>query len=656
MASSVPPPLLRRNAVRSASPATSTGPVLARAALSTPMEDVRESKSSAPSSSSNPNPGSSAASQLLRLSSSAVPQASPPPPSSSAAPLASHLAPVAAGASGAAIDRSLARPVGARLHAMQGGHMIPLHPEGPMGSVTMINSDHLQRLASKGVEWAVKALARYMQDRYNDRGNHTGNSTDGHSMIRESKRRREASGGYKHSRDGPVARDGPGAGIHGSEVILPNISRDHLDLHTRQYLRFDRTYESDWTYYNPFSIAAFYQFDADTPYNPVGPVYAVEGAAYDASALSFSWIWGDGDTGQCPLMNFGMPYTSDAATPALTPKAYDVSAAPSGWGQALVDMLNLAHMLQYWCVPVVEMIIERLPENPQFGDAFVNNEGIPQPGNDDKGLFYLAPWGGEPGWFAYATDAGAGTTAGAPNKYNLTGDVAANIWSAVETDAFKYRKVYQRFNKSDRHPDHISLAVSPTNPTFVASQLPDTPGTPATVLQGFQESAYIDIYDWANNTKVIKGFCFKLMWANNNPLSSASVADPKTAAYYASMKYRIKFRMRVVAKGAHSWDDAAAIPAAMVAARAKDQHTAMAAIAPEVVKARQDKDLRSANLLAQAARQLAGAAPSPDEDDDWEDSLCTDVKRQKFTASTQPQTSQQQQVPAQPTFPPQLMR
>lgn len=421
-------------------------------------------------------------------------------------------------------------------------------------------------------------------------------------------------------------RSGPGA-TSSSSPILPPMLRSHIPMHTRQYFRFERSYESNWTYWSPFSTGTnydqFWQYDGSTG--------AVAGAAYDTWACSFNWNYGDQSVaGNCPVMRLGSP--AGGGTP-LSPIIYGTSGA--NWGQACADLAILSNCLQYWSVPTIEIMIERLPENLNTSGT-VNTAGA-QPGdpglsNESYGYFYIAPYGGEPGWYNYDEDAGV-TKAGAPNKTNLTGGHAANMWNALQSDAFKYRKQFNRLAPGVEHPDYIHQTVTPTMPTFVTST---TSGGEVTQLQGYQHSPVVDIYDWANGTVTPQGFCFKVVWMFDAPLSS-SAAQSATAASYSPMDYRVKFRMSVRAHGAQPFEDQV-VSADILSARCKSSVDGVKATAQVLAAHRKTLVETASAQLKVAAVQLGQAPPVSQQaqptvdhsDDDEFVEVLDKIKRQKL--------------------------
>lgn len=439
-----------------------------------------------------------------------------------------------------------------------------------------------------------------------------------------------------HGRYGRGIDEGSGeeGGFAGSTPLLPPMLRSHIPLNTRQYHKFYRTYESDWSVWQPFfgspgaAGSEFWQYDGST--------VTQAGAAYDAWAFSFNWQYGaQTSSGNVPKIMTGKPTAGTSLVTSLTPGTYAIGEG--NWGQACSDLAILSQVLQYWRVPKIEIMIERLPESINIASLLNtagNQPGTPTLPNTTVGYFVLAPWAGDPGWFLYDGVAGTpDTIAGSPNKINLTGGYASNMWGALQTSAWKYHKKYDRLCKNSKHPDYIHMTVAPTNPTFV--QTTTDAGVTAT-LQGYQGPQWIDIYDWAQNTIIPQGFCGKVMWIFDAPLSNSATGTPITYASYQPLKYRVKFRMAVEAMGAQPWDEALIVATDIQRERMKLNMEGLTATAKAVQAARLAAAQDMVNDCVAEAKSLnAPVVPGPNtqtdgDDSDFED-LVHDVKRQKIS-------------------------
>lgn len=412
--------------------------------------------------------------------------------------------------------------------------------------------------------------------------------------------------------------DGTTSGDAGYKVTPPPMLRSHIQLHTRQYFRFKRSYVSDWRLYTPFSTASGtgynyannWQFDTATT--------SVAGAAYDVFAFSFRWFYGPQTTsGSVPLISMGAP--ANYAYQPLTPLTYAIGEG--NWGQACADLAILCQILQYWRVSKIGFHVERLPENINVAGTDNNSysqPGVPSLSNVNYGKFILGPWDGRPGWFSYASDGlAAGVNGGCPNKTNLTGGYASNMFTALESDAWPQHRQHARLAPGNQHPDTISMTVAPVLPILTSVT---TPSSSTVVLSGFQGPRTLDIYDWANGTAWHNGFVGKIMWLNQAPIGAAS--------NYASMQYRVKFTMEVEAFGAQPYTEML-IPTALVEARGTSSMEATKAVAAAVIKARQAQEVKAQADLAAATSMLQLALPHAAPPDSIS-SLESALKRQRL--------------------------
>lgn len=461
----------------------------------------------------------------------------------------------------------------------------------------------------------------------------------------DGRRERERRSGVGGARGDAGGSEG---GFSGSTPLLPPMLRSHIPLQTRQYHKFYRTYESDWNVWEPFkgspgaAFSEFWQYDGQTS--------TQAGAAYDTWAFSFSWRYGaQTSAGNVPLIVTGKPQPTPPSI-SLTPTTYAIGEG--NWGQACSDLAILSQVLQYWRVPKIEIMVERLPESTNVASLLNtagNQPGTPMLPNTSYGYFVLAPWAGDPGWFLYDGVSGSpDTIVGSPNKINLTGGYASNMWGALQTSAWKYHKKHDRLAKNTQHPDYIHMTVAPTMPTFV--QTTTDAGVVAT-LQGYQGPQWIDIYDWAQNNIIPQGFCGKVMWIFDAPLSNSTIGTITYASYQA-LRYRVKFRMVVEAMGAQPWDEALIVANDIQRERMKLNMEGLTATAKAVQASRQQAAQSMVNLCVQEAKSLnAPTVPGsnsnstqPDgEDSDFED-LLHEVKRQKISGT--PSSQQQQQASA----------
>lgn len=374
----------------------------------------------------------------------------------------------------------------------------------------------------------------------------------------------------------------------------PNTLKIPLHLGIRSFMKWDRTYESGWVTYSPFNIDPSYTGNwattgsgSDTP------------CAADGWGSSLFWKWGTTAGGfTAPRMKFGAPLLSNsnyitAESDLLHP----------GWGQVGMDYFQLAHVLRYWSIPTVEVLIQRIPRVNTTNAGVASPQGVQYGNYDDYGYFSLAPWAGDDAVFSYADGKPlwSDLIGSAPDPITGISGYVSNIQTALDSGAFGYDKRHNRLAPGGvgAQPDFIKMATEPTLPVFVT----EDSSAASTILQGYTKAPEIDTYDFLAGVKSFQGFCHKIMWVSpiltdQNALSQA--------------EYRVKFRLRFCGHTPMPFDDFVNLPTEdpetkpAVEQLFNAQMDAAPIIAKSIVQKRVDIAAEAAQKMSQTAQQLLG--------------------------------------------------